>query len=83
MFTYFVPELATLLRAIRICLFKTWKSPTVMEFFSLCVTESLPAIGNAILVFCVLPNLDVIKGVMLTNAVCFVPAVVGMLLLFF
>ncbi|KAK4876419.1 hypothetical protein RN001_012841 [Aquatica leii] len=76
-FTYFVPEIWTFLRSVRICLFKTWKMPTKTEFFSLWLTETLPAIGSALLVFSILPELDVVKGVMLTNAVCFVPAVIG------
>lgn len=50
-----------------------------MDFVSCFITESLPTIGSAILVFCILPEMDVVKGVMLTNAVCFVPAVVGFL----
>lgn len=31
----------------------------------------------ALLVFAVLPKLDVVKAVMLTNAVCLVPAILG------
>ncbi|KAF5283180.1 hypothetical protein FQR65_LT02692 [Abscondita terminalis] len=78
-FTYFVPEIMTFLRSLRICLFKNWKSPQLSEMLSIMLMESLAAIGNALLVFCILPDLDVVKGVMLTNAVCFVPSVVGFL----
>lgn len=76
-FTFFVSELATFLRSLRICLFKTWRLPSKWEFFSLFITESLPTIGSALLVFCILPELDVVKGAMLTNAVCFIPAFIG------
>ncbi|KAF5272147.1 hypothetical protein FQA39_LY01229 [Lamprigera yunnana] len=76
-FAFFVPEVMTFLRSIRICLFKSWIVPSKSEVFSLLLTETLPTIGSAILVFSILPELDVVKGVMLTNAVCFVPAVIG------
>lgn len=76
MFMYFVPEIGTFIRAVRICLFKSWKRPTGLEFLMYFVSESLPCIGNAIFVFAVLPDLDVIKGAMLTNAVCIVPGIV-------
>ena len=34
-------------------------------------------VGLALLVFVVLPELDVVKGAMLTNCLCFIPAVLG------
>lgn len=76
-FIYCVPEIGTFIRSVRICLFKTWKVPSKWEFLRYFITESLPAVGNAILIFAVLPDLDVVRGVMLTNAVCFIPACVG------
>ena len=75
MFAYFVPEAGTLFRSVRILLFKTWTFPKIWDFISVLITESMPAIGSSILVFAILPELDVVKGAMLTNAVCFVPAV--------
>lgn len=73
MFIYFVPEVGTFIRSVRICIFKSWKKPTMGEFMLYFITETLPCIGSAILVFAVLPDLDVVKGTMLTNAVCLVP----------
>lgn len=35
--------------------------------------------GLAILFFVILPELDVVKGAMLTNCMCFVPGVLGLL----
>ncbi|XP_063921349.1 chitin synthase chs-2-like [Zophobas morio] len=78
MFAFFVPELGTWIRAIRKCLFKHWKVPSFLEILSLCITELCPAVGSAILVYVVLPELDVIKGAMLTNAACFIPGIVAM-----
>jgi hypothetical protein len=34
-------------------------------------------VGLALLIFVVLPELDVVKGAMLTNCLCFIPAVLG------
>lgn len=76
-FAYLVPQAGTLLRSCRMCLFKGLKLPTLSGFMLTLLTETLPTIGTAILVFHVLPEMDVIKGAMLTNAVCFVPAAVG------
>jgi chitin synthase len=42
------------------------------------VFESMHVVGLALLVFVVLPELDVVKGAMLTNCLCFIPAVLGM-----
>lgn len=75
-FIYCVPEVGTFIRSVRICCFKTWEFPRLAEFLCYFVTESLPAVGNAILVFAVLPDLDVVRGAMLTNSVCFIPACV-------
>ncbi|OWR41051.1 chitin synthase [Danaus plexippus plexippus] len=41
------------------------------------LTETLSTIGLAILLLLVLPELDVVKGAMLMNAVCIVPAVLN------
>nr|ALM23646.1 chitin synthetase 2 [Leptinotarsa decemlineata]AMN92726.1 chitin synthase 2 [Leptinotarsa decemlineata] len=79
-FSYVVPELGTFIRSFRIILFKTWVYPTFWKYFlPICVTEILSAIGSAVLVFGVFPELDVIKGAMLTNAVCILPAILAML----
>jgi chitin synthase len=39
-------------------------------------------IGLALLIFVVLPEIDVVKGAMLTNCVAFIPAVFGKLFCF-
>ncbi|CAG9817347.1 unnamed protein product [Phaedon cochleariae] len=74
-FSYLVPELGTFARSVRIVFFKSWKRPSPWEFFVLAISELAPAIGSALLVFVVLPELDVLKGSMLTNAVCLVPGI--------
>lgn len=81
-FAYFVPEVGTLIRSVRILSFKSWEYPTPWEFFWVMFTEILPAIGSSLFIFVILPEIDVIKAAMLTNAICFVPAVVGKQILF-
>ncbi|XP_076345619.1 LOW QUALITY PROTEIN: chitin synthase chs-2-like [Tachypleus tridentatus] len=41
--------------------------------------ESLHVLGLVLLIFVVLPDLDVIKAIMLTNCTCFIPAVFSLL----
>lgn len=76
-FAYFVPELGTFIRSVRILFFKSWEQPTAWDFFWTALTEILPAVGSAIFIFAILPDMDVIKAAMLTNAICFIPGVVG------
>lgn len=77
-FAYFVPELGTFVRSLRFYFFKSISNKIkISEWITLFFTEALPAVGSAILIFIVLPELDVVKGAMLTNAVCFVPGLIG------
>ncbi|KAK3909060.1 Chitin synthase chs-2 [Frankliniella fusca] len=74
-----VPELGTLFRSARICFFKSWRRPPFLDFLLVFVMETLHAAGTALLVFAVMPQLDVVQGLMLTNSLCLVPGVLGML----
>lgn len=74
-----VPQLGATFRSARMCFFKSSKKPTFAHFMIVFLTETAHTIGIAILVFYVLPDLDVVKGAMLTNCLCFVPAVFGLL----
>ncbi|XP_046403854.1 chitin synthase chs-2-like [Ischnura elegans] len=73
------PELGSFMRSIRICLFKFWDSPPLPYFLFVAGMETLNAIGTSLLVFTILPNLDSLRGAMLTNCVCFIPAILGFL----
>ncbi|XP_057669819.1 chitin synthase chs-2-like [Diorhabda carinulata] len=77
--SYMVPELGTFVRSIRILSFKSWKYPSTFDFITLGLTEILPTIGSAILVFVIFPEMDVIKAAMLTNGVCLIPAIINLL----
>jgi len=72
-FAYAVPEVLTFLRSTRICFFKKVNKPTLLQFCVVATAETLRTIGTGLLVFGVLPSLDVVKGAMLTNCLCFVP----------
>ncbi|XP_013133727.1 PREDICTED: uncharacterized protein LOC106099671 isoform X2 [Papilio polytes] len=74
-----IPEIGTFIRSIRICFFKTSKRPSPVQFIVVFLAESLQTIGMGILFFIVLPELDVVKGAMLTNCLCVIPAILGLL----
>nr|AAL38051.2 chitin synthase [Manduca sexta] len=74
-----IPELGTLIRSIRICFFKSSKRPSFVQFMVVFIAESLHTIGMGLLFFKILPELDVIKGAMVTNCLCIIPAILGLL----
>ncbi|XP_022916126.2 chitin synthase chs-2-like [Onthophagus taurus] len=76
-FAFFVPQVGTFIRSVRILLYKDWRKPTTAQFLGVFISETCSTIGTAILVFVILPSLDVVKGIMLTNAFSFVPAVLS------
>jgi chitin synthase len=78
-FAFLVPELSTLFRSGRICVFKTSRRSSLGDFFVVWLFESLHVIGIAMLFFIVLPELDVVKGAMLTNCLCFIPAILSLM----
>jgi chitin synthase len=76
-FAFIIPEIMTFLRASRICFFKNVNKPTMKQFLVVATAETLRTIGTGLLVFMILPTLDVVKGAMLTNCLCFVPGLIG------
>nr|XP_045601815.1 chitin synthase chs-2-like isoform X3 [Procambarus clarkii] len=78
-FCFIVPELGTWFRSTRMCVFKSWKKPPFGDFFFVWLFETFHAMGTSLLVYMVLPDLDVIKGAMLTNCVAFIPGLFGLL----
>uniref|UniRef100_A0A1A9WE23 Chitin synthase chs-1/2 N-terminal putative transporter domain-containing protein n=1 Tax=Glossina brevipalpis TaxID=37001 RepID=A0A1A9WE23_9MUSC len=67
-------------RSLRICIFKDVKSPTWLEVVLVISFELLHVIGLAVLVFYVFPRIDSIKATFLCNSVCFIPAVLNILI---
>ncbi|XP_048509220.1 chitin synthase chs-2 isoform X4 [Athalia rosae] len=74
-----VPEIGTLIRSIRICFFKSMKKPPAGHFLLVFVMETFHVVGLALMFMSILPDLDVVQGAMLTNCVCFVPGLLGLL----
>ncbi|XP_061707237.1 chitin synthase chs-2 isoform X3 [Cydia pomonella] len=74
-----IPEIGTVIRAVRICFFKSSKRPTSAQFIVVFIAESLHTIGLGLLFFKILPELDVVKGAMITNCLCIIPAILGLL----
>ena len=75
--SFILPELGTLFRSSRICIFKSSRKPMFSDFLVVLLFETMSAVGMALLTFVVLPELDVVKGAMLTNCVAFIPALFG------
>lgn len=75
-----IPEFGTFVRSARMAFFKNNTWPGFLDVLFIAFMETCQALGTAILIFEVLPNLDVIRGAMLTNGVCFIPAVLRKLL---
>ncbi|XP_059481100.1 chitin synthase chs-2-like [Neocloeon triangulifer] len=78
-FALIVPEVLSLMRSIRMCVFKSFKKPPLGDFLLVMSAETLHAIGIGILAFVVFPELDILKAAMLTNCVCVVPGILGLL----
>lgn len=79
MIAFAVPEIGALIRSARICFFKSWKLPQKSHFLFVFLMETFHAVGLVLLVFIVLPELDSVKGAMLTNCLCVVPGILGLL----
>nr|AAG09712.1 chitin synthase 1 [Lucilia cuprina] len=74
-----IPEVGSLIRSARICFFKTFKVPKTGHFLFMFIMESLNTFGTALLMFVVLPQLDAIQGAMLTNCLCVIPGILGLM----
>ncbi|XP_034664927.1 chitin synthase chs-2 isoform X2 [Drosophila subobscura] len=79
MIAYALPEIGALIRSARICFFKTFKVPKTGHFLFVWLMESFNAMGTALLMFVVLPQIDAIQGAMLTNCLCVIPGIFGLL----
>jgi len=77
-FAFFVPEFGTFFRSLRICVFKSCRKSSFSDFLVVWVFESMHIVGISLLFFVVLPELDVVKGAMITNCLCFIPALLGL-----
>ena len=73
-FAFAIPEAGTFLRAARLCYFKNMKWFAWKQFGVVWIFETMHVLGLGILAFKVLPYIDVVKGMMLTNCLCFVPS---------
>ena len=56
---------------------KTARRCGISDFIIVWIFESMFVVGQALLVFVVFPELDVVKGAMLTNCLAFLPGLFG------
>ena len=57
--------------------FQRLKKGKLTDFLVVFFFESCHTLGLSLMAFVVLPNLDAVKGAMLSNCVCFIPGVFG------
>uniref|UniRef100_T1J5I3 chitin synthase n=1 Tax=Strigamia maritima TaxID=126957 RepID=T1J5I3_STRMM len=74
-FCFLIPEFFTFFRSARICVFKSYLKPKFLHLFTVALFETLHTVGISVLVFVVLPQMDSVKGAMITNCTCLVPAI--------
>lgn len=79
LFVLITPEIFTLFRSARMCIFKSYRRPTKTTFLTVILFETMHTIGIVMLVYVALPSLDVVRGVMLTSCICFIPGTFGIL----
>ncbi|CAI5440716.1 unnamed protein product [Caenorhabditis angaria] len=73
------PEALCFVRSMHRTMFRNVKRPTFIQFCFVLIIESLHSIGVGILVFRIFPDLDAVTAVQLTNAMCFVPAILSLI----
>lgn len=78
-FVLITPEIFTLFRSARMCIFKSYRRPCRTSFLTVIFFESLHTIGIVIIVYAALPAVDVVRGAMLTSCICFLPGAFGIL----
>ncbi|CAF4735856.1 unnamed protein product, partial [Rotaria socialis] len=72
--TICVPYVFLFLEALAKSLFRNRRGPVFADLITIFVLESIHTFGVCLLVFRVLPSCDVIRGLLLMNAVCTIPA---------
>ena len=70
---FLVPEIMSLGRSLRVCVFKTVLVPRFLDFAFVATMEILHAVGVAILLFLALPQMDSTHALALTNCLAVVP----------
>lgn len=78
-FAFSVPEIGVFMRAARICFFRNIRKATWCELLIVWIFESFHVVGLGLFTFLILPELDVIKGIMLTNAILLIPSILSII----
>ena len=66
-FAFSAPEVLTLIRSVRAVINQGYTRPSLKHFLVVFVMESLHVLGTAILFFIALPEVDTVKGLILSN----------------
>lgn len=78
-FSFFVPELLTFLKSVRVCIMRTVSKPKWDVLLVVFVLETLHIVGLAILFLVALPELDSVKALMLTSCLGIIPGLLMVL----
>lgn len=78
-FVLITPELFTFLRSVRMCVFKSVEKADKTTLLTVMFFETLHTIGIVLIVYVALPSMDVVRGVMLTSCICFLPGAFSIL----
>ena len=70
---YMVEQMGVLFRASRITFFKSSRAPSWSDFFIVFMFETTHVIGLSLMIFVVLPELDVVRGCMVTTCSAIIP----------
>lgn len=73
-FAFSAPTVGTFLRSLRVWLFKFQKVPKLTTFLFVLLMEMCHVSGLALLVFLVLPEMDTLRGMVLSTGIAIVPA---------
>ena len=74
-----IEQFGVLFRSSRITFFKSSRSPSWSDFFIVLGFESVHVFGLCVLVFVALPELDVVRGSMITTCLGVVPMFLSLL----
>ena len=78
-FAFAAPQVGSFLRSLRFCLFKFQHRPQILHFLFVCFMELCHTAGLAMLAFLVLPEMDSLRGLVLTAGLATIPSFLQMI----
>lgn len=79
LFSFSIPEVFTWLYSCQMCIFKKLTMPAMSHCLTILFFETSHVVGLSLLVYCVLPNVDPVQGIVSCQWVGFVPSILLLL----